>query len=248
MSRSGPSSERDLEGVATGEPLELAHRQLPRVAADPALAAAEGDVDDGGLEGHLGGQARRPPAAAGRGGSGSRPWRGPGRCCGGSATRGTPRRGRRPCERGPPPRAPGREVAAGDGRRGRAPPRAAASSMRWRIVAHGSYVPLATGLDAVAAVADDGGGPGAVGATTGVRTCLVFATGVFATAFWIPVALRVPGTFRLPVAPAAPGAGDGGSALTRPPARGRDRPVGARSGSGRRLRPRSSRGRRAGTE
>ena len=43
----GTQDDGDLEGVATGQALELAWRQASRVAAHAALAAAEGHVDDG---------------------------------------------------------------------------------------------------------------------------------------------------------------------------------------------------------
>jgi hypothetical protein len=46
----------DLVGVATGEALELVEGQQRRVAAHPALGAAEGQIEDGRLERHRGGQ------------------------------------------------------------------------------------------------------------------------------------------------------------------------------------------------
>ena len=41
----GPDERRHLVGVATGEPFELAQREVRRITAHAALAAAEGDVD-----------------------------------------------------------------------------------------------------------------------------------------------------------------------------------------------------------
>ena len=46
----------DLLDELAGQPLELAPRELARVAVDPPLAAAEGEVDDGRLPGHQAGQ------------------------------------------------------------------------------------------------------------------------------------------------------------------------------------------------
>ena len=135
----GAQQRRDLEGVATGEAFELGRRQLTGVAAHAALAPAKGDVDDGGLERHVGGQGGDLGGVQGRGGSGSRPWPAPAPCCGGCANRGTPRRGRRPSGWGRRPRAPGRAAAGQRWTSGSRPAKAAASSMRSSTVAHGSY-------------------------------------------------------------------------------------------------------------
>ena len=56
MSFSGPEDGADLVGEPARDPLELAQRQPPGVAPHAALGAAEGQVDQGGLERHHGGQ------------------------------------------------------------------------------------------------------------------------------------------------------------------------------------------------
>ena len=51
-----PEDVHDRDGVASRQALELAGRHGARVALDPALAAAEWDVDDRALPGHPGGE------------------------------------------------------------------------------------------------------------------------------------------------------------------------------------------------
>src|SRR6202040_2176164 len=46
----------ELCGVASGHSLELALGHLLRVADDAALRSSEGDIDDGALPGHPGGE------------------------------------------------------------------------------------------------------------------------------------------------------------------------------------------------
>ena len=58
MSRSGPSSGAISNVYRRVSRSSSPDRQLARIAAHPALAAAEGDVDHGGLERHVGGQRR----------------------------------------------------------------------------------------------------------------------------------------------------------------------------------------------
>src|SRR3546814_9156645 len=52
----GAEQRADLVGVAAGQALELTEREPARVAAHPALGSAEGQVEDGGLEGHRRGE------------------------------------------------------------------------------------------------------------------------------------------------------------------------------------------------
>ena len=52
----GAEQRRDVEGVPPGEPLQLPFRQRGRVDDNPALRAAERDVDDGALDRHVRGE------------------------------------------------------------------------------------------------------------------------------------------------------------------------------------------------
>ena len=51
-----PDQRQNRRRIAAGQPFQLAHRQLFRVAGHAALAAAEGNVDDGALPRHPRGQ------------------------------------------------------------------------------------------------------------------------------------------------------------------------------------------------
>ncbi len=52
----GPEEFDELGGVAAGHAFEFALRHLLGVADDAALGSSEGDVDDGALPGHPGGE------------------------------------------------------------------------------------------------------------------------------------------------------------------------------------------------
>ena len=83
----GADHEDDLGGVAAGEVLPLARRELARVAADAALGAAVGQAHERALPAHQHGERGHLAQVDARGRSAGRPWWGRARCCGARGSR-----------------------------------------------------------------------------------------------------------------------------------------------------------------